>query len=183
MFAYFPGDSLHKPAESNKIEIVVESGFDNQELVKMIVDRISNSWYYFLLVIAFIAVILTFLYAILKRKEIEPIESKTEYVVEMRKEEAKGIVEKMEEIVEELKLPESVEEAYKTLFVTLVGRYNLKESLTPRELLKALKNEPFAEKLKVVTELHEKAVYGRIELKDMEREIYFRLIAEILRGL
>jgi hypothetical protein len=181
VFAYFPGDSLHKPAESNRIEIIAESGYSSQELVKMMINNIPNSLYYLLLVvIAVIAVILTSVYVKSRRKGIE---SKTEHVEELKKEEVKERVEKVEEIAKELKLPESVEEAYKVLFSTLVSRYNLKKSLTPRELLKALKNEPFVEKLKVVTDLHEKAVYGKIELKDEEREIYFRLVTEILEGI
>ncbi len=159
VFAYFPGDSLHKPAESNRIEILVESAY-GQELVNLLV--------------IVVAVILTTVYAKSRRKGVE---SKTEHVEELRKEEVK---ERVNKTVEELKLPESVEDAYKVLFSTLVSKYNLKKSLTPRELLKALKNEPFAEKLKVVTELHEKAVYGKIELKDKEKEIYLRLITEIL---
>jgi len=172
---------LHKPAESNRIEIIAESGYSSQELVKMMINNIPNSLYYLLLVvIAVIAVILTSVYVKSRRKGIE---SKTEHVEELKKEEVKERVEKVEEIAKELKLPESVEEAYKVLFSTLVSRYNLKKSLTPRELLKALKNEPFVEKLKVVTDLHEKAIYGKIELKDEEREIYFRLITEILEGI
>ena len=166
VFAYFPGDSLHKPAESNKIEILVESGF-------------GNYLYYFLLVIVVVVIFLTSVYAKSRRKGVE---SKTELAEELRKE-VKERVEKVEEIAKELKLPESVEDAYKVLFSTLVGRYNLKKSLTPRELLKVLKNESFAEKLKVVTNLHEKAVYGKIELKDEEKEVYFRLITEMLEGL
>jgi len=176
VFAYFPGDLLHKPAESNKIEILVESAYE-QELVKMTVNKIPNYLYYFLLVITVVVVILTSMYVKLRRKGIE---SKIGHVEELRKEGVKEGVEKVEEITKELKLPESVDEAYKMLFSTLVDRYNLKKSLTPRELLKALKNEPFAEKLKIVTDLHEKAVYGKIELKDEEIEIYFRLITEIL---
>ncbi|HIP32697.1 MAG TPA: Ig-like domain repeat protein [Crocinitomicaceae bacterium] len=178
VFVYFPGDSLHKPAESNKIEILVESTH-GQELVKMMVNKIKNSPYYFLLVIAVAVVILASIYVKSRRKGIESKIS----VEELKKEEVKEGGEKVEEIVKELKLPESVEEAYKTLFKTLVNKYNLKKSLTPRELLKALKNEPFAEKLKVVTDLHEKAVYGKIELRDEERGIYFRLITEILEEI
>ncbi|RLI81595.1 hypothetical protein DRP04_05780 [Archaeoglobales archaeon] len=126
-----------------------------------------------------VVIFLTSVYAKSRRKGVE---SKTELAEELRKE-VKERVEKVEEIAKELKLPESVEDAYKVLFSTLVGRYNLKKSLTPRELLKVLKNESFAEKLKVVTNLHEKAVYGKIELKDEEKEVYFRLITEMLEGL
>ncbi len=175
VFVYFPGDSLHKPAESNRVEILVESAC-GQELV----NKIPSSSYYFLLVIAVIAVIIYSMYVKSRRKWIQ---SKTKHVEELRKEDVLDKVEKVEETTKELKLPESVEEAYKTLFSALVGRYNLKKSLTPRELLKALKDKPFAEKLKVVTDLHEIAVYGEIELKDEEKEIYFRLITEILEGI
>ena len=178
VFVYFPGDSLHKPAESNKIEILVK-GFGSQELIKMMVDKISNSSYYFLflffLLVITAIIILTSVYVKSRRRGIES------NVKELKKE-LKAEVEKVE-IAKELKLPESVEEAYKTLFKTLVNKYNLKKSLTPRELLRALKNEFLAEKLKVVTQLHEKAVYGKIGLRDEEREIYFRLITEILEEI
>ena len=181
VFAYFPGDLLHRPAESNRIEVIVKSGFGSQKLIKMMANKIpKNSSYYFLLIIAVVAVILTSAYVKSRRKEIE---SKTEHVEELRKEEVvEKKVEKVE-IAEELKLPESVEEAYKTLFRALVNKYNLKKSLTPRELLELLKSEHFAEKLNIVTDLHEKAVYGKLELKDEEREVYFRLVTEILEEI
>ncbi len=73
-----------------------------------------------------------------------------------------------------------IEESYKLLFDSIVGKYGFKKSLTPRELLKALKKEPFAEMMEKVTELHEKAVYGNIEITDIEKEIYFKAINEIL---
>jgi len=170
VFARFPGDSLHKPVESNRVEISVESHF------------ISEALYYLLLLIVAITAFALIMYARPRRKRMKAD------AMEPREEEAKG---KLEGKVggegkeggmtgRELKLPESVEDAYNLLFSTLVSRYNLKRSLTPRELLKALKNEPFAEKLKVVTELHEKAVYGGVDLRDEERDIYFKLITEIL---
>jgi len=84
---------------------------------------------------------------------------------------------------EEVKVVQDFREAYKMLFNTLISRYNLKKSLTPRELLKELRNEPFSEKLRIVTDLHEKAVYGNIMLKDDEKDLYFKLITEILEGL
>ena len=179
VFAYFPGDLLHRPAESNRIEIVVKSGSGSQKLVKMVNKIPENS--YFLLIIAVVAVILTSAYVKSRRKGIE---SKTEHVEELRKEEfVKEGAEKAEEVVKELNLPEGVEEAYKTLFRALISRYNLKKGLTPRELLKSLKNKPFAEKLNIVTDLHERVVYGKMELKDGEREIYFRFVTEILEEI
>ncbi|MCK4732274.1 MAG: DUF4129 domain-containing protein [Methanophagales archaeon] len=75
-----------------------------------------------------------------------------------------------------------LEGAYKLLFDTIVDKYGFKKSLTPRELLEAIKKkkEPLAERLEGVTELYEKAVYGNVELADEEKESYFELIKEIL---
>jgi len=72
------------------------------------------------------------------------------------------------------------EDAYKLLFDTIVAKYRLKKSFTPRELTEKLKEEAFAEKLEKVTELYEKRVFGKVELSDEERETYFKLIKDIL---
>jgi len=67
------------------------------------------------------------------------------------------------------------------LFDTIVEKYGIKRSATPRELVKAVKEEAsFAEMLEAVTELYEKAVYGNQELTVEEEESYFKLIKEIL---
>jgi hypothetical protein len=201
VFAFFPGDLLYKPAKSNEIKIIVESGvaegFGIQEMIEMVMNKISNlisNLYHFLLIIV-VVVVLFLVYVKSRRKRIG---SKTELVEgvggveEVEKvEEPKHVeepkvdweeegVEKAEEVSDEFKLPKSVEEAYKILFNTLVSKYNLKKSLTPRELLKTLKNERFSEILRVVTEIHEKAVYGKTVLGDEEKNIYFRSITRIL---
>ena len=75
----------------------------------------------------------------------------------------------------------NLEDAYKLLFDTIVEKYGIKRSATPRELVKAVKEEAsFAEMLEAVTELYEKAVYGNQELTVEEEESYFKLIKEIL---
>jgi len=169
VFAYFPGDPLHKPVKSNKIEIVVISGFSSQKS-------------YALWVATAIIIALASVYVKSKWDRIISIlnGTKTEHTKEPKEEEIKEEEVGEEKIVKEFKLPESVEDAYRFLFNALVDRYNLKRSLTPRELLKALNSKPFAKKLRIVTELHEKAVYGKMELKEDEKDIYFRSIAEIL---
>lgn len=75
---------------------------------------------------------------------------------------------------------EGVAGAYKLLFDTIVAKYKLKKSFTPRELLEKVKKEPFAERLEKVTELYEKNVYRNVELMGEERETYFKSIKEIL---
>ncbi len=72
------------------------------------------------------------------------------------------------------------EDAYKLLFDTIIAKYRLKKSFTPRELSEKLKGEAFAEKLEKVTELYEKSVFGNVELSDEEGETYFRWIKDIL---
>ena len=108
-----------------------------------------------------------------KREELEPLP----------KDEQKNTLLNAPSINEEYSektLPETIEDAYTTLFNTLVHSQGLKISLTPRELLKALETKPFAEPLKTVTELHEKAVYGEERLEPSERETYFMLIKKLL---
>lgn len=89
------------------------------------------------------------------------------------------------EEISEVNILEGVdlEGAYKLLFDTIVAKYGLKKSLTPRELLEAIKKkkEPFMTMLEEVTELYEKAVYGNVELTVEEKDSYFELIEEILR--
>ncbi len=171
--AYYPGDALYKPAESNKIEILVESDAGSQKLVKIVLNRTPKS--HLLLVILVVIIIHTVVITVYVNSIRKKIKSEIRHTVKEPKRE-----DVLKEIAGGLKLPESVRESYRILFSTLVNKYNLKKSLTPRELLKALENEPFADKLKVVTDFHEKVVYGEIELKDKEKEIFFRLISEIL---
>ncbi len=166
VYAYFPGSELYKPAKSNMITIEVAT--DGEFL------KLAETGYYYLLIVTLIAAVSAVMFVRLRKKDAE-----TTLVEELIKEEMEI---KEDTDVKKPKIPESVEEAYKLLFITLTSRYSLKKSLTPRELLETLKEEPFSEKLNTITELHEKAVYGEVELNHEEREIYFRLIHEILEG-
>ena len=186
--AYFPGDPLHKPAESNRIEISVvsalvpESPFSQPPFNQ---PFSQPTYLYYLLLLLVFAIVLG-VYLRKKRSEseseIEHPEEKKE--IKEKEMEETGEVEETDvpEVAEETRepeLPKSVEEAYNLLFNALVSKFNLKRSLTPREVLKVVKDE----KLKVVTELHERAVYGKTQLEDEERKVYFRFIAEMMEGL
>ena len=166
ILAYFPGDSVHMPAKSNRVEIVVDSGVGNLSVIERIKENPILGMAY-LLIIALI--VLSAAYALFlkgkKRSEVEP-------AVKIEKEV------KDETTKPEAELPESVEEAYRVLFTALVEKYNLKRSLTPRELMEVLKDKSFAGKLKAVTELHEITVYGGSRPGDMDN--FLRLIAELL---
>jgi len=98
-----------------------------------------------------------------------------------RKMEARPEIKGMEEKAGEERIGERTERTFKDLFDALVNRYGLKKGLTPRELLEKLKNQPFAEKLKEVVELHEKFAYAGLKLSGDEEERFFKLLIEILQ--
>jgi hypothetical protein len=85
----------------------------------------------------------------------------------------------------ELKKLEDIDfgEAYRLLFDAAITQYDLRKSLTPRELLEAITdaNEPFTDIFRDVTAIHERAFYGGMGLVDGEEERYFNEIGEILR--
>ncbi|MBE8539390.1 DUF4129 domain-containing protein [Geoglobus acetivorans] len=156
---HYPGDALHRPATSSTVEIRVVATHVN------------------LLLALVISAILLILYAMSRRKRSgqkpEPEKQhEAEHVKAAEQEERK-----IEEVTG------SIEDVYRALFNRLVDRYRLRRSQTPRELLKSLKGEPFADKLRIITDLHERAVYGEIELDEREREMYFRLVTGLLEEL
>lgn len=73
--------------------------------------------------------------------------------------------------------------AYRILFDSIIKKYGLKRGMTPREVVDALKDAAFADKLKRVTEIHELLVYGGKSLDDSTRNEYIKLISEILEGI
>jgi len=216
VYAFFPGDSLFKPAKSNVVKIVVETAgvFGNGGLERIVIPGVfGNLLFYLLVILAAIVLILIVTRARTLKVKILALRDKIlaafaliftgihtlkDKILALRRERGEKQKNKPVEnpeigIVEEEKKAEpeeisgvnylesvGVEEAYKLLFDSIVSKYDFKKSLTPRELLKTLKKEPFAEMMEKVTELHEKAVYGNIEITDGEKEIYFKAINEIL---
>ena len=87
--------------------------------------------------------------------------------------------------VPELKKREDgdIGEAYRLLFDATITQYDLKKSLTPRELSEAInnENEPFTGAFRDVTAIHERVFYGCMSPEDGEEERYFKDIGEILR--
>jgi len=174
VYAFFPGDSLFMPAKSNVVKITVKEK-----------PVIMNLQFYLWLILIAIILFFTGLYVrTLKRKT----KQKNRTVDNPGTEVAAGEVEERGEEAHYEEASEAnileginLEDAYKLLFDTIVEKYGIKRSATPRELVKAVKEEAsFAEMLEAVTELYEKAVYGNQELTVEEEESYFKLIKEIL---
>ncbi len=174
VFAFFAGDSLYKPAKSNEITVTVIAA-EYPAYGKVLSVRFSDlTTSHIVLMAAIITLILLVWFALRQRKGEEHRVAETE-VDDEEDNEAPAPAEMRV-------LPDDISESYRLLFNELIQKYGLKKSLTPRELLSSLKKEQFYEKLKIVTELHEKAVYGEVELDVEEKGVYIRLISEILEG-
>ncbi|MDK2869261.1 MAG: hypothetical protein PWP39_496 [Pyrococcus sp.] len=74
----------------------------------------------------------------------------------------------------------SVREAYREVYHSLITEYNLKPSLTPRELYSILSNEPFSRYLKELTAIHEVHVYGMMELTRAIIGKFFRALSNFI---
>ncbi|HII67783.1 MAG TPA: Ig-like domain repeat protein [Thermococcaceae archaeon] len=72
--------------------------------------------------------------------------------------------EKMKEPEGERKL-KSLRQMYREIYQKLLKQYNLKPSITPRELIRRLRGENFSYHLEKITHLHERHVYGKKPLK------------------
>ncbi|MCD6455820.1 MAG: carboxypeptidase regulatory-like domain-containing protein, partial [Methanophagales archaeon] len=149
--AIFPGDVLFTPAESNVIRINV-----SEERVIFTKVKVLFGLLIALIIIGSIGVVMR-ARSVKKRREGGVAESvKINAAMEQKEKEAEGA----EEIRASTLESKGVEDAYKLLFDTIVAKYRLKKSFTPRELTEKLKEEAFAEKLEKVTELYEKRVFG-----------------------
>ncbi len=179
VYSIFSGDSIHKPAISNKIEIHVRAKKWWIKDVKTVSKLVTMYPYYAILGASFVAfsLFLSYFYFRSAKNESKSTQTKVEKL-ELKKDSKKTDLSSSK-----IKIPDRVDEAYRILFNRLVSKYGLKKSLTPRELLHALKSEAFAEKLKTVTETHEKVVYGNIKINQKEKENYFNLISSILGGI
>lgn len=146
VFVYFPGNDTYKPSESNRVKIVVK-----EPKIPIIFILIA-------------AALFSSLGSLMLRKELKK---------DKKFEEAKVLKEEKKEREE---IPKDVSKAYEVLFRNLAKKYGLSLALTPRELLEFLKNEPFYEKLKKITEMHEMYAYAG---REIDKEAYFRMIEEI----
>jgi len=167
VYARFPGDELRRSAESNRIKIVVFEPI----LQRAMNWAKENHW----MLLILIAVLLISAFGIGKswRRKEKSAEEMPEIKSEVRS-----------EIKENLGTKErSLEGTFKDLFEALVKKFGLKKSLTPRELLRELRNWNFAEKLEEIVELHEKFTYADIKLSREEEERFFKLSMEIISQL
>jgi len=100
--------------------------------------------------------------------------------IEKRRE---GLIQEPLKISEEEPSEElSILRAYRAVYNFLRKIYSLPKSVTPRELLNKLKEEPFFRELEKLTMLHEKYLYARRKLGIKEILSSFKLAARVILG-
>ncbi|AGK61044.1 hypothetical protein Asulf_01043 [Archaeoglobus sulfaticallidus PM70-1] len=181
---YFPGDSMYREEWSNSAEILVkeETGLANFVWEKTGIKRtsfikadfIGSMGIVILIVVAFVifGIIARKIFRIQYKQETETVKTSKSEPAEIKHEEKTEIV-----------IPKDIAKAYNLLFQTIIDRYKLKKSLTPREVVRELRNESFIDKLRFVTSIHEKVIYGKMSADEKEREKYFVYIEELMKDI
>ncbi|WP_324735260.1 hypothetical protein VFC49_08910 [Thermococcus sp. SY098] len=156
IYAYFGGNDIYSPAKSNvlRIEVVPYTALE-----------------VFAVGMLLLLFILMYVYIPRRRKAKGGISDKE--FVEMIK-----TLEALEK--EKKKEVKGLREIYREVYTRLISQYNLKPSLTPRELLKMLRSESFSYSLERLTNLHEKYVYGRKKLRIQEVVEYIKSAGRVL---
>ena len=161
IYARFPGNDYYEAANSNMITVkIVEFSLFEVLLILLIVGL--------LLGIGFLG------YKVYRRGR-EGVTDEEFLTLLKAMEEA----EKMEEAERERKL-KSLRQMYREIYYKLIKHYNLKPSVTPRELVNRLKKENFAYHLEKATGLYEKHFYGKKVLRRSDVLDYLRHIAGVI---
>ena len=164
IYAYFPGNQYYDEAKSNVISIeVVEFSIMEFLLFALILILLGGIGY-------------------LARKVY--IRRKTgitdeEFVKLMKALEELEKIEKMEELEKRRKIM-SLREMYRDVYQKLLKYYNLKPSITPRELISRLRGENFSYYFERITRIHEKHVYGKRPLRRQDVLEFLRNVASFI---
>lgn len=158
IYARFPGNDYYEAANSNMITLkIVEFSLFEILLIILIAGLLFG---------------IGFLGYKIYRKGREGVTDEEFLILLKAMEEA----EKMEEPERERKL-KSLRQMYREIYYKLIKHYNLKPSLTPRELVNRLRKENFAYHLEKATGLYEKHFYGKKVLRRSDVLDYLRHIA------
>jgi len=156
IYARFPGNDYYEAANSNMITLkIVEFSLFEILLIILIAGLLFG---------------IGFLGYKIYRKGREGVTDEEFLTLLKVMEEA----EKMGEAKRKLK---SLRQMYREIYYKLIKHYNLKPSLTPRELVNRLRKENFAYHLEKATGLYEKHFYGKKVLRRSDVLDYLRHIA------
>ncbi|MBA2869063.1 hypothetical protein [Methanococcus maripaludis] len=176
VFVTFNGNEYYDFSKSNILMINVA---DDDNSINLFAASISKAyeinWKILILILLIIAFGIKFsdLYNIFKNKTQEKTVKKYPDNILPKSSEKSAVIEK------------TVLLEYQELYNKIMKKYNISVELTPNELLKYLKkiNPKIYYDLKIITKIHEKAVYGKEKLDSNTLKYFHDLIKRVLENL
>uniref|UniRef100_A9A6Y7 DUF4129 domain-containing protein n=1 Tax=Methanococcus maripaludis (strain C6 / ATCC BAA-1332) TaxID=444158 RepID=A9A6Y7_METM6 len=177
IFITYDGNEFYSFSKSNVITVTVT---DNPAPILVVFQKIKFNWRILLLA----AVLIVFstkipkLIGNIKNKNIKELQKypnqKNDDVSYPEK------TETVEKFVEKTVISE-----YSKLYTKFVKKYNIKQELTPNELLKYIRWQDLSiyHDLKKITNIHEKAIYGKEILDENTIKRFYKLVENIMEKL
>ncbi|CAF29921.1 hypothetical protein [Methanococcus maripaludis] len=176
VFVTFDGNDYYDLSKSNVLMInVTDKDNDLNLLATSIYKAVEVNWKILILIIAILAFGIKFsdILNIFKNKTQETA-SKPEFNNSLPERSEKSTVVEKTVVLE-----------YQELYNKIMKKYNINVEFTPNELLKYLKkiNPKIYYDLKIITKIHEKAVYGKEKLDNNTLKQFHDLIKRVLENL
>ncbi|MBA2858842.1 hypothetical protein HNP93_001543 [Methanococcus maripaludis] len=176
VFVTFDGNDYYDLSKSNVLMInVTDKDNDLNLLAASIYKAVEVNWKILILIIAILAFGIKFsdILNIFKNKTRETA-SKPEFNNSLPERSEKSTVVEKTVVLE-----------YQELYNKIMKKYNINVEFTPNELLKYLKkiNPKIYYDLKIITKIHEKAVYGKEKLDNNTLKQFHDLIKRVLENL
>ncbi|MBA2840757.1 hypothetical protein HNP87_001289 [Methanococcus maripaludis] len=176
VFVTFDGNNHYKFSKSNVLMITVTDDDNSINLLAAsIYKAVEINWKILILMLVILTLGIKFsdLYNIFKNKTQEKTVKKYPNNILQEHSEKSAFVEK------------TVLLEYQELYNKIMKKYNISVELTPNELLKYLKkiNPKIYYELKIITKIHEKAVYGKEKLDNVTIKQFHDLIKRVLENL
>ncbi|MBA2851402.1 hypothetical protein HNP86_001555 [Methanococcus maripaludis] len=179
VFVTFDGNDYHGFSKSNVLMInVTDKDNDINLLAASIYKAVEVNWKILILIIAILAFGIKFsdifnIFTIFKNKTHEPA-VKPEFNNSLPESSEKSAV-----------IEKAVVLEYQELYNKIMKKYNINVEFTPNELLKYLKkiNPKIYYDLKIITKIHEKAVYSKEKLDNNTIKQFHDLTKRVLENL
>jgi hypothetical protein len=176
VFVIFDGNNHYKFSKSNVLMINVTDDDKDINLFTAFISQAAEiNWKILILILLIIAFGIKFsdLYNIFKNKTQEKTVKKYPDNILPKSSEKSAVIEK------------TVLLEYQELYNKIMKKYNINVEFTPNELLKYLKkiNPKIYYDLKIITKIHEKAVYGKEKLGKNIIKQFHDLIKRVLENL
>ncbi|GAA0129035.1 Ig-like domain repeat protein [Methanococcus maripaludis] len=176
VFVTFDGNDYYDLSKSNVLMINVTDDDKDINLFTAFISQAAEiNWKILILILLIIAFGIKFsdLYNIFKNKTQEKTVKKYPDNILPKSSEKSAVIEK------------TVVLEYQELYNKIMKKYNINVEYTPNELLKYLKkiNPKIYYDLKIITKIHEKAVYGKEKLDNNTIKQFHELIKRVLENV